>query len=246
MGRFVRHEPCPSCGSRDNLGRWDDGSAYCFGCHYKERSQDVKQRLRPDDAGTARTDDTFPGYEAGTTALSESAKNWLWSYGITGEEALRAGLRWNSEKSQLIFPFYDETRTLRCTQARNFDPYWSTKAKYFNSGAKEEAFQIYQSSGRPATCNSLVITEDAVSAIKVARLVDAMPALGTSVPVGKLVKIQRKGYQKLIVWLDRDKWKEGMEIAEKAKWLGLSTDTILTDLDPKCYNDEEIRGYLCN
>lgn len=33
---LVRHEPCPSCGSRDNLGRYSDGHGYCFGCgHYE-------------------------------------------------------------------------------------------------------------------------------------------------------------------------------------------------------------------
>ena len=35
---FVAHEPCPVCGSRDNLARFDDGHAYCFGCqHYESR-----------------------------------------------------------------------------------------------------------------------------------------------------------------------------------------------------------------
>jgi twinkle protein len=32
----IGKEPCPKCGSRDNLGRYDDGHAYCFGCHYYE------------------------------------------------------------------------------------------------------------------------------------------------------------------------------------------------------------------
>jgi twinkle protein len=32
----IRHEPCPACGSRDNLGRYSDGHGYCFGCgHYE-------------------------------------------------------------------------------------------------------------------------------------------------------------------------------------------------------------------
>jgi twinkle protein len=35
---FTQHEPCPSCGSRDNLARYDDGHAYCFGCEYREKS----------------------------------------------------------------------------------------------------------------------------------------------------------------------------------------------------------------
>ena len=34
---FVWHEPCPACGSRNNLGRYDDGHGYCFGCHYYEK-----------------------------------------------------------------------------------------------------------------------------------------------------------------------------------------------------------------
>ena len=38
---FVRHEPCPSCGSKDNVARYTDGSAYCFGCSYKENTSRV-------------------------------------------------------------------------------------------------------------------------------------------------------------------------------------------------------------
>ena len=39
---FVAHEPCPSCGSRDNLSRYSDGHAYCFGCEYYEPSDESK------------------------------------------------------------------------------------------------------------------------------------------------------------------------------------------------------------
>ena len=37
MADFVRHEPCPACGSEDNLARYSDGSAYCFGCEHHEK-----------------------------------------------------------------------------------------------------------------------------------------------------------------------------------------------------------------
>jgi hypothetical protein len=39
MAEFVRHEPCPSCGSRNNLARYSDNSAYCFteGCKHYEK-----------------------------------------------------------------------------------------------------------------------------------------------------------------------------------------------------------------
>ena len=36
---FVKHEPCPKCGSKDNLARYSDGHATCFsgGCGYYEK-----------------------------------------------------------------------------------------------------------------------------------------------------------------------------------------------------------------
>ena len=37
---FVRHEPCPSCGSKDNLARYSDGHGFCFGCEYYEHGDE--------------------------------------------------------------------------------------------------------------------------------------------------------------------------------------------------------------
>ena len=36
---FLKHEPCPQCGSSNNLARYSDGHAHCFsgGCEYYER-----------------------------------------------------------------------------------------------------------------------------------------------------------------------------------------------------------------
>jgi twinkle protein len=34
---FLQHEPCPSCGSKDNLARYDDNHGFCFGCGYHEK-----------------------------------------------------------------------------------------------------------------------------------------------------------------------------------------------------------------
>jgi twinkle protein len=35
--KFLRHEACPQCNSKDNLARYDDGHATCFGCGYQEQ-----------------------------------------------------------------------------------------------------------------------------------------------------------------------------------------------------------------
>lgn len=46
---FVQHEPCPSCGSQNNLARYSDGHASCFsqGCsHYEHADGEVKEQKR--------------------------------------------------------------------------------------------------------------------------------------------------------------------------------------------------------
>ena len=33
--KYVKKEPCPNCGSKDNLAVYSDGHAFCFGCSYR-------------------------------------------------------------------------------------------------------------------------------------------------------------------------------------------------------------------
>lgn len=40
--QFLSHEPCPQCGSKDNLARYSDGHAWCFGCNYREHEGEAK------------------------------------------------------------------------------------------------------------------------------------------------------------------------------------------------------------
>lgn len=35
--KFLKHEPCPQCNSKDNAARFDDGHLHCFGCGYQEQ-----------------------------------------------------------------------------------------------------------------------------------------------------------------------------------------------------------------
>jgi twinkle protein len=51
----IGKEPCPKCGSRDNLARYSDGHAHCFGagCDYRERATDLPQPQRSNTKGAS-------------------------------------------------------------------------------------------------------------------------------------------------------------------------------------------------
>lgn len=50
-GNFLRHDECPSCGSRDNLAVYDD-HVYCFGCEYTKREGGHYIAKDDDDVGS--------------------------------------------------------------------------------------------------------------------------------------------------------------------------------------------------
>lgn len=237
MAKFVKHEACPSCGSRDNLGRYSDGSAYCFGCGYKERGNKSPFIGERDGKNESPADGVrFP--DDATRVLGQPALEWLHKYSLRGYDVLHADFRWSPYWEQLLMPFYDGEGKLCCIQAKNFNPKRASKAKYYNVGEKVESRTIYGKQG-----GTLVLTEDAVSALKVCSVADAKPLLGTSIPREQIAGFKPL-YNRLVVWLDADKWREGRAIADQAKLLGMETKTLLTDKDPKEYDIDTIRALL--
>jgi hypothetical protein len=236
MANFVSHEPCPSCGSRDNLGRYSDGSAFCFGCHYVERattSPFVTERngkIERNAHGVSLPEDA-------STELHLDAIQWLSRYGLGGAEILRANLRWSPSWQQLLFPFYDEDGNLCCVQAKNFNPKRASKAKYYNVGDKSEHTTLF------GNTDTVVLVEDCVSAIKVGMVETGYPLLGTSISRERLAWLVDR-FKRIVVWLDRDKWREARDIADSARFLGVLSNTVFTELDPKEYSLDEIKERL--
>ena len=237
MATFVKHEGCPRCGSRNNLGRYNDGSAYCFGCHYTERGT-TNPWIGERNGKSEREDDERPVVR-GVRHLDEAAFEWLAKYQISIPDALSAGFKWYEPMHQLALPLYDNEGKVCCVQYKNFDNKRKEKAKYYNVGDKSKHFTIY--GGRHT--GTIVLTEDVVSSLKVGSVSDAFPLLGTSIAKESLIALARL-YTRMVVWLDDDKWREGRAIADAAKLLGLSATALLTPLDPKEYILQEIEQWL--
>lgn len=236
MANFVKNGPCHKCGSRDNLAHYDDGSKWCWGCHYYEprthlpsterldREEDRQHKRLPDDTGTWFGPDSI---------------SWFSSYGFSVEQLIPRGVRFSPSKNQTIFTF----EPTGLWQARNHWP--QSKVKYFTSGNHDSVLPVYFSTPSHADGHSTcVLVEDCLSAIKIASTVgpdgplgDAMPLLGSHLPTEKLLRL-RGLYKTLLVWLDHDKGKEAQNICTRAKLVGMEAHLISTELDPKEYDAE--------
>lgn len=273
MGVFLHHEPCPRCGSRDNLARYADGSAWCFGgCGYREKANRVpvyNQQL------TEKYEDVIILDQDLGNEYPDHVVAWLNSYGITVREALSHGWKYSPTRDQLVFIWYDEAGNPTLSQARNF---WSgAKVKYFTQGSVEQILPIFRrTEGRAGETSptvvvveeasqiprlfkvlsdvkrdqalhtsrrALVIVEDVVSAAKISRQASAMPCLGSTLSNSRLTRL-RAFYGLLGVWLDADKWTNAVDIANRAKLLGFETKVIYTEKDPKCYENDYIASRI--
>lgn len=240
MAVFVRHEACPKCGSRDNLAVYDDGSSWCFGCGYTVRSSIsgfVKETMLVEEQTWSLPDDL-------TQDFPQEVFDFIKPYELTVAELIKYEYYFSRRAGGLWRVFDTNSNQHLCASSRSsggaaeyrqiHSRTKGPKTRFF--GSKEEACAI---AGAEHNSSTLVIVEDSMSSLKVGRTVACAPLFGTSLTMNKLTEYA-KDYQQIVVWLDRDKFKEAWAIADRFKWLGCATKVVLTDKDPKYYSEIEI------
>jgi DNA primase len=175
----------------------------------------------------------------GTThTIDVKAIQWLDKYGIHRAEILANNIQWNPMRHWLVFPI-KMMGELKAYTLRQFPqlgqidvkPKWLTKGPVSSLN-----YYVGSSIGRQDT---VVIVEDIVSAIKVGRLTRAMPLFGSHLSPKKIIWLNSVT-KHVIIWLDRDKWKEAMMFAKSCELVGLETKVLYTARDPKDHSDAEI------
>lgn len=237
MTNFVTHEPCPECGSRDNLGVWSDGHKWCFGCGY----------YVPSEANLKTVEEYFFKKEelVNTNLPSDVSVHippnpyrWLTLYGLTMEEIVSNHLLWSEKEEMLIFP-YGTDNHIDMWQGRYFP---IRKRKCYTAGKAEDNLLF------PYTSNNelsfVVAVEDPVSAIKVGRHAPATPLLGSFLSKQKAIRLS-KMFDRLVIWLDMDKTQQAITLSNMYGHLFKDGVTVVaTTLDPKECTDKLIRDKL--
>jgi len=226
MTKFVKHEPCPKCGSKDNLGVWDDGHTYCFGCHYYTPPVTTIKDIRPM-LSTSSSNISLP--QDTTRTLPQACVTWLKKYNLTNQEIINLDPVWSESTGLLIFPVVHEGVMIGWVGRR----FKHQGSKYLIKGIKHNFTKVY---GRGST---LVFTEDLISAVKVARVCATLPLFGT------FVNSLPSGYTSYKLWLDKDKQKSSVLQCKSWQQYGYDMQPIITELDPKCYSTEQIKEMLC-
>lgn len=189
---LVKHEPCPECGSRDNLARYSDGHGYCFGCGYYEKSADIDKSRH---TVTSKVSGLEPYYQADYSALK--------ARGITEDTCKKYGVRVGHHNGKMVhfYPYYSNNE-LVAVKTRDAEKNF----KVLGNGSKLPLFgNQLQSSGK-----MIVVTEGEIDALSVAQAMKTWPCV--SVPNGAqgASKAFRQnleffeGFDSVIIFFDQD------------------------------------------
>lgn len=225
MSLCIAHEPCPECGSRDNLARYDDGHGWCFGCGYFERGDRPKARMP---AKAPRTASELPNDLTGY--LPSRNREWLFKYGLKPWQV--DWFKYSPSLDRHVYVVTGEHGQPVYWEARSVT---GAKPKTLSHG--EKPVHVFNPS-----CNTLVLTEDIISAIRVSNHYAAMPLFGAHLNDKNLLTITLR-YDRIVVWLDEDKYREAVKIKKRIEVFKKSL-VIHTDKDPKEYPEEEMKKIL--
>ena len=226
------HNPCPSCPSSDAYFVYSDGHGHCYSCGYHDPGtnsiESMRMKLAPTNLSSKDID--ISKY---THSIPPAARVWLRKYGITDAEISKYQIMWNPDKYSLVFPIFSGGRVV-VTNERYYG-HEKKHPKYLTRGNKTAHFNFF---GKES--DEIILVEDYVSAIKIARQARSCPLLGSTVPMPLVLRLVDDGYKSVKIWLDRNKAKESIEECNKLSQFITEVKPIITELDPKEYNDEAI------
>ncbi len=244
--RVIKHTRCPRCAKLgkdrrgNNLAVYSDGHSYCYGCAYYGHPPDSLVNMGK--KLYKYSIDSEKRYEFGNVTrnyrLPDVCLSWLRNYSISDDDIRTHGFFWDAEKSLLVMPVLDADRIV-LTASRYFgtNPDYP---KYVTKGYKANHFKLINPKD---PTDVYVLCEDYLSAIRIGRVANAIPLFGAHAPRELILNLCAKR-PRLRFWLDRDKALEAVRQASRARQYIPNCATIVTELDPKEYSDQQIKSII--
>lgn len=269
----INHDGCPAGIDRKKrleIKRCNDGSilGYCHHCGSAGYVRNGISRIRP------VVPKASPPVDSGTSSLPADlevdpvrwppeAKAWFVKYGILPEVASSFGIGYSPRLRRVVLPCYDSGV---CTgyQARKIfnddsGPKYYTKRLTTPTAGNNSArtrLLFDGTRGASSTCggtseHTLVITEDALSAIKCGNWARSIALLNSSIDSSTILEyVNRVGrIDRIIIFLDNDNAyvkKNQLMIKRSLSLVFPNTDIkiIWGDKDPKEYNASDLQELL--
>lgn len=244
----INHPNCPA--GRDTKKRLyvknKDGTllGWCHHCRSGGGKGGGNRRHIRDRQSVVQTWDIKLPYDM-TWEQNVGGLAWLNKYGITPVERKIYNIGWSDSLSRVILPVYDGESELVAWQQRRIMNH-DTMPKYLTDKRKDVKFPMFLGT-KLRDGDTVVLTEDILSAIVIGRQCAAISLLGTNLTERNRDRLLARAYSKVIVWLDDDNPDVKKAQRKIRRQLESFVDVeVITghDVDPKEMTDEQIKTIL--
>lgn len=236
---------CPSCGGGHKskpFAVYDDGY-HCFSCGLHKRAEyNFTAKVKKDCSSF-----TLPTLEHDPQKFGVVVRKWLVQYHVTDDLIRQHGICEAPEDS-VFMPVYIDDKLVRYSR------------RWLNPRRDHMDGEYYSKPVRHVGSNVIVLVEDFISYIRVGSQYSTCCLFGTNLGNDTLTELL-KTYDSIIVWLDNDAGRRdgrnpGQDAAKKIigrlqniiyKKFALGNKVVynvITEHDPKCYTDSEIRSII--
>lgn len=244
------------CGDPGTLLITKEGNvwtAYCFRCgatgKRTEQESLAEQLARYEQErnaeSTARRTAELP--EPRVYTLREWPRNdalWFYKMGLSPSKIEELGLYWCPDLGRVVLPIFEDGHAV----------YWTARAhkrtpKWLTPSIPKQGLTARYGVGKGDT---IVLTEDPLSAYMVGRCTEAWSLLGTKLHTRHTTALAATG-KRIATWMDDDKGRRGgknpgqeaaQEIGARLRAFGMEVRNIKSPRDPKYYGVDYIREKL--
>lgn len=237
------------------LSRNDDGySFFCFRCGCRGFAGVAKYYTRPAPRGegvarcsgmaTAAPDDAHGEWRGWPGDVRE----WLTKAGMNDDRTSRYGIVWSDREESLWIPVRQYSRITTGFKhvgyvKRGFNP----KSYLTKTHDKDEFYGYYvkDTEGVEDACETVVLVEDVISAIRVSEVIDCISIMGVHPKPATVSKVLTEKYKNAIVFLDGDNPTVRMKARQIGKRLPfVNVRVVDIGKDPKHCTKHELEGLL--
>jgi len=173
-------------------------------------------------------------------AIPNEAWQWLHKAQLKQEEIDKYKFKWSAIRNRVFYPI-DYIQHLPTTwNARSI--YKEIKPKYVLYRTTSDVAEFYDCRSRYT--GTLVLVEDQLSAIRIARVTDCVSVLGTNINKSILLNLI-KDYDTIVGWFDGDEaGRKAQRNVSKMLMMVTEVYNVYTLEDPKMLSDRRIRDEL--
>jgi hypothetical protein len=240
-GETDRKGKCPACshgGGDFSISRDDSGLLYrCFRikCGVQGRIASIPATGLYGAYRDIKVKKPFNPFRGDTCFLSGEQEQFFYDkFLLTPEDIKKNRIVWAPELTRYIFPIFTKQRKVIGNVARSYMK--GTRTKTINYWEDTDEVHVHYPPTKIKS-NQVILVEDTLSAIRLAKHVPTIALLGTNIPKALIPDIAKKD---VYLALDDDALGKALELIQRFRVLFRSMNIIMVDKDPKNLTEDEL------